>query len=111
MTPCRGVRDVPSASTTTRSPIFAVTTPPCRIDDGGTAARAAQAGRGPHTTALADRQRQRLAVDVLVESVRVRARIGLGRRGSAALEHVEAVDVVRLADVHAWANVAVVRPP
>src|SRR5215211_8387620 len=74
------------------------------------AARAAKAGGGLSRTALADRQGQRLAVDVLIEPVCIRARVGLERRGSTALEDVEAVDVVRLPDVRTRPHVAVVRP-
>jgi hypothetical protein len=52
----------------------------------------------------ADRDGDRLAVDVLVEPVRVRAAVGLERRGRAALEDVEPVDIVGLPDVDTRPN-------
>jgi hypothetical protein len=58
----------------------------------------------------ADRQRERLAVDVLVKAVSIGTLIWLQRRGCTALEHVEAVDVVGLPDVDAWPDVTVVGP-
>src|SRR5215203_2962652 len=51
-----------------------------------------------------------MTVDVLVEPVRIRATIRLERGGRAALEYVEAVNVVRFPDVDTRTHVSVVRP-